>query len=365
MKITRYLLASLVIFNLASCKKTKTTDPVVDQPVEPTNTTVSKQAVLTDLSTNVINASYTDLSTKATALYNSIVAFSASSTQANLSSAQQAWRDVRSTYEQTEGFLFGPMSVDDIDPRVDTWPIDFQRLDSLLTSASTPTPFTASYVNNLEESLKGFHPIEYFLFGQNGDKTASQITARQKDLMLAMADNLKTLCAQVKTSWDNSYTTTFTTAGANNSVYPTIRSAYEEVINAMADICDEVATGKMKDPFDNKDASLEESPFAKNSLTDFTNNIKSVQNMYLGKFAVDGKGLEDLIKANNISMDGAIKTKIAASITALGNITVPFGQAILETGGQRTQVQTAMTTILDLQTYLQGDVKTYLQTITN
>lgn len=367
MKIAPYLLAAAVVLNLSSCKKS---DPKPETENPATGTEVSKQDVLNDLSGSVINASYADLASKSADLYNAVSAFNASSTQSNLDAARQAWRNVRTVYEQTEGFLFGPMSVNNIDPRVDTWPIDFARLDSVLASASSPTPFTASYVDGLEESLKGFHPIEYFLFGSNGNKAPADFTARQKDFLLALSDNLKTLCTQVKADWDastsNNYSHVFTTAGPGNTTYPTQRAAFEEVITAMADICGEVADGKMKDPFDQKDASLEESPFSKNSLIDFTNNIKSVQNMYLGKYTVDGKGLEDLIRSGNIAMDGAIKTKIAAALTALGNITVPFGQAISDgANGQRTQVQNAMNAIGDLEAYLSSDVKTYLQTITN
>lgn len=368
MKITRLFFVFLLLINLSACKKSKTTTPDTETSPATTITTASKKDILTNIATNVINVSYADLNNKANSLYASLVAFNASSDASHLSAAQQSWKDVRSTYEQTEGFLFGPMSVNDIDPRVDTWPIDFARLDSLLSSASTPTPFTASYVDGLEESLKGFHPIEYFLFGKDGNKTPEQFTARQKDLMIAMADNLKTLCAQVKTSWDpaapNNYTSIFINAGSNTT-YPTQRAAYEEIINAMSDICNEVANGKMKDPFDQKNPGLEESPFSKNSLNDFSNNIKSVQNIYLGKYTTNGKGLEDLIKAGNISMDGIIKTKIAAALTALSNVTIPFGQAISDTNGQRTQVQNAMNAVNDLKEYLETDVKKYLQTITN
>jgi predicted lipoprotein len=123
-----------------------------------------------------------------------------------------------------------------------------------------------------------------------------------------------------------------------------------------------VANGKIAEPYINQNPALEESPFASNSIIDFTNNIKSVQNMYLGKYSSDGKGLEDLIKANNLTMDGVIKTRIANSISALGNVTVPFGQAI---STQQTQVQNCIQSINDLKDYLETTVKPYVQTLTN
>lgn len=365
MKTIQLSLASLLLFAAVSCKKSKK-DPDPATPVTTTNTGDLKKDVLGDIAANVIYPSYSDLANKSINLYNNLVTFSATSNSGNLNICRLAWKDVRSTYEQTEGFLFGPLSVDNIDPDIDTWPIDFARMDSVLASTAV---FTPAYITNLEQSLKGFHPVEYLLFGQDGNKTETQFTAREKDLLIALSLNIKSLCTEAQTSWDpslsNNYSVKFTTAGNGSTVYPTIRSAYEELINAMADICDEVANGKMKDPFDTQNASLEESPFAKNSMTDFTNNIKSVQNIYLGKYIADGKGMEDLIKATNLTMDGNIKTKIAAALAALGNVTVPFGQAISTSNGERTQVQKSIDAVNDLQAYLAGDVKTYLQTITN
>ncbi len=356
-KIITLTLFSVILINFHACKKSKNTaDPVVTADDQST----VRQAVLTGMASNVIYATYTDMAAKSTVLYNSLVTFSASSTAANLASAQQAWRDVRSCWEQGEGFLFGPVSVDNIDPRIDTWPIDFARQDSILASSAT---FNATYVDGLEESLKGFHPLEYLIFGKHANP--SQYTAREKDLIVALADNIRTLCTNAKYSWDpsvpNNYTSTFVNAG-NNTIYQTQRAAYEEVIDAMASICNEVANGKISEPFYAHDASLEESPFAKNSMIDFTNNIKSVQNIYLGKYIMDGKGLEDLIKANNLFMDGTIKTKLNNALTALGNVTVPFGDAIDQ---QPTQLQNCITALNDLKNYLNNDVKTYVQTITN
>lgn len=361
-KIIALAVASAIFVSFNACKKSKKTE---EEELTPVAQSTLKKDVLNEVANNVIYATYADMAAKANILYSNCVNFAASSSASDLAAAKQSWRDVRSAWEQSEGFLFGPVSVDNIDPRIDTWPIDFQRLDSVL---ATSVPFNATYVDGLEESLKGFHPIEYLLFGQNGNKTESQFSAREKDFLIALADNVKTLCDNAKSAWNpataNNYTSVYANAGSG-TIYPTVRSAYEETIDAMAGICSEVANGKIAEPFNAVDASLEESPFAQNSLADFTNNIRSVQNVYLGKYIADGKGLEDLIKANNIAMDGAIKTKIASAITSLSNITVPFGTAIQTSGGQRTQVQNAINAINDLKNYLQNDVKAYLQTITN
>ncbi len=358
MKILSIAFICSISMVFTSCKKPAKTDEPA--PTKPADQSAVRKEILNSVAANVIYATYSDMAIKANILQASLITFQSSATTANLTLAQQAWKDVRSAWEQGEGFLFGPVSVDNIDPRIDTWPIDFARLDSVLASSAT---FNASYINGLEESLKGFHPMEYFLFGKHAN--VSQFTSKEKDLLVALAEDVKTLCNSAKTAWDpalsGNYTAQFVNAG-NGGIYQTQRSAYEEVVDAMAGICGEVAEGKISEPFLAQDASLEESPFAKNSIIDFTNNIKSVQNIYLGKYVADGKGLEDLIKQNNLSMDSEIKIKIANALNSLNNVTMPFGDAITQ---QPTQVQNCITAIGALKNYLETTVKPYVQTITN
>ena len=80
--------------------------------------------------------------------------------------------------------------------------------------------------------------------------------------------------------------------------------------------------------------------------------------IYQGKFAEDGKGLEDLVRAYNLSLDNEIKTKHSTAIAALKAITVPFGEAILT---KQSQVQTAMDKINDLATTLEEKLKPFVQ----
>ena len=314
-----------------------------------------KTEILNDAATVVIAPSYEDMFTKATALSNAVSTLIATTNDANLTTARQAWKDMRTTWEQTEAWLFGPVDFDDIDPRIDTWPVDFTALDDQLTSGNA---FTEAYIDDLPDDLKGFHPIEYLLWGQNGNKTAASFTAREKEYLSGLASNLKKLSESVKNSWANGYTNTLKTAGASgNSDYPTQQSAFVEIVDAMAGICDEVANAKMKDPVEANDPSQEESPFAKNSITDFTNNIQGILKMYQGNFTNDGKGLEDLVRNYNLSLDNEIKAKHTAAIAALQGITVPFGEAI---STQQTQVQNAMNKINDLASTLDEKLKPFI-----
>ena len=337
----KFILLSIAsVLVLSSCKKDKDSSD-----------NYSSTQILNDFSVNVAQATYNDLASKTAQLHQAITDFTQNQTQANLDYCKLLWKESRQAWEQSEGFLFGPVATDDIDPRIDTWPVDFNSLDSVLNNQSV---YDETYVNSLEDALKGFHPVEYLLWGVDGNKTILQFTSRQLDYLEALAANLKTLTQQVATSWTTgNYHNEFANAGNGSQVFTTQHAAFMEMVNAMAGICEEVADGKMEDPLVSQNAMLEESPFAKNSIIDFTNNIKSVENVYLGKYTSQGQSLESFVRANNLSLDGSIKTKISAAVTALGNITVPFGQAIFT---QQTQVINAQNAIRELKEVLENDL---------
>ena len=59
-----------------------------------------------------------------------------------------------------------------IDPGIDSWPVNVADLDAVLASGSTLTQELSS--TGSSGTLKGFHTIEYLLFGAGGGKTAAR-----------------------------------------------------------------------------------------------------------------------------------------------------------------------------------------------
>ena len=346
MKKSILLLPALLAF--AACKKES------EDPAPSGTDAFTTASVLHAFASAVAQDNYDDLAERSALLRDRIVAFGASLSDADLALCKQQWRDTRLSWERSEALLFGPVATENIDPRIDTWPVNFVDLEAQLSSSDA---FTPEYITALEDALKGFHPIEYLLYGVNGDKGAAQFTAREMEYATALANDLATLTASLDASWDpataGNYTHAFTSAGSGSTEYPTQRAAFEELVNAMAGICDEVANGKMQEVLLAQDPLLEESPFAKNSITDFTNNIRGVENVYLGRYDADGTGMEDFVREHDLQLDNTIKQRIAAAIAALGTITVPFGQAIIE---QPVQVQQAVDAINELAATLNEEL---------
>lgn len=337
---------------LSGCNKSSDTD------TSAADFETAKNAGIADFVNVVAMPGYAELKAKATVLNNSVIALNASATEANLATAKAAWRDMRSTWEKCEGYLFGPVEDNDYDPATDTWPVDYVELDG--TIANTSNTFDAANMESLPNSVKGYHPLEYILWGSNGTRTAASITVRQKLYMIGLSAHLLSKANALYNSWLTSggnYSTAFLTAGKGSILFPKKRDAYTALATGISDICGEVGSGKMKEPYDAMNPLIVESPFSGNSVTDFKNNIVGAYNVYLGKFNADGAGLENLVKAKNAALDIELQSKFNAAIASFDNITVPYEQAITT---QRTQCAAAMTAINALADVVDNKLKPFI-----
>lgn len=317
--------------------------------------------VIVDFADEVVVPTYELLAARSVVLAEAIDALVASPDEAKLAAARTAWVAARAPWEQSEGFLFGPVDSLGIDPALDTWPLSETDLQAVLESGDA---LTAAYVANLPDSQKGFHALEYLLFGDSGSRTATELTARQMEYLAAIAADFETHTARLASSWTAgegglpAYRDLFASAGPGNAAYPSLSSAAQEIVSGMAGICDEVANGKIADPFDARDPLLEESQFSHNSLIDFQNNMRSVENAYLGRVpdaGTSGSGLTRWVAARDPALDARIRTEITDAISAIGEIPAPFSDAILDAGAA-PKIVAAQAAIRTLQATLEEDL---------
>jgi uncharacterized iron-regulated protein len=275
-----------------------------------------------------------------------------------LSTARQAWRDMRSVWEKSEGYLFGPVEDNDYDPQMDTWPVDYVQMDSLLASSN---PLEVSDIQALSTlSLRGFHPVEYVLWGKEGNRSAASLTDRQKKYIHSLSTDLKNICKSLSDSWNpaaGNFAQNLINAGKPGSVYATKLEAYLAITEAIIGICEEVGEGKMEEPFAALDSAIVESPFSGNSVTDFKNNIIGLQNVYFGKWTIDGRGLNEVVASRNMNLDNGMQQKIATAVSSFDAITLPYEQAIFD---QRTQIMNTQNALADLKDALENELKPFL-----
>lgn len=321
------------------------------------------KAVFENYASGVIVPTYEELAAKASALREAITTLEASPTDANLQAARDAWAAARSPWEQSEAFLFGPVDTSGYDPAIDSWPLNKTDLDAVLDSGKT---IDAKFVKTLTDNQKGFHTVEYLIYGETSQKAAASITAREFEYLGAIADDLKKIALDLAASWTTgidgkpAYKDTFATAGdPGNTAYPSLSAAGQEIVQGMINICGEVSDGKIAEPFDQQNPNLVESQFSFNSLKDFADNMRSIENGYnghrAGTTAPAGSSLTEKIAAKDSALDERIKSEIADTIAKIEAIPEPFPVSLKDSANAET-IKAAQASIRKLNETLTNDL---------
>ena len=314
--------------------------------------------MLNDFANTVVLATYTELDNKAGELLSAVKTLETNTTQANLEKAQQAWKATRKPWEQSEAFLFGPVDTQGLDPALDSWPVDHVNLQSVLNSNDA---LTVDFVSGLEDTQKGFHTIEFLLFRDGNQRKASDITERELAYLVSTTENLKVSTSQLRLAWapeGENFSSAVAQAGTGSVIYPSQSAAVQEMVNGMITIADEVANGKISDPYNESDTSLVESQFSFNSISDFQDNIRGVQNVYMGRFTSDGQGLNDFVNSHDPELDSRFQQEVQAAIDAIGAIPNPFRDSITANPGA---VQAAIDAVSKVQQTLEQDILPLIQ----
>ena len=309
--------------------------------------------IVNDFTNQVVLATYADLDQTTGDLLRLVEALKTDATDANLKKAQKAWKATRRPWEQSESFLFGPVDTNGYDPKLDSWPVNRVDLDAVLASQDK---LTTAYIETLEDELKGFHTIEYLLFGGKNNQTVKNLDARKMEYLLASTQSLRKTASDLYKSWDPSsgnFAAEVTGAGSSSKAYGSQKDMLQEMVNGMVGIADEVGNGKIGDPFNEKDPTLVESQFSYNSIRDFQDNITGIKNVYMGAYKGAGSGLTSFVSEANPELDGKIKASIDKAITSIGAIPYPFRDSITK---NRAAVEQAIQSVGDLQTILVGDL---------
>ncbi len=345
-----YLILGFVLI-LASCS---------DDPVKPV---VDYKPILQQTTNEVIIKTYFDLDQASLAFLHSVESFISDPTQTRFEELKQAWRTARKPWEQAEGFLFGPVDQQGIDPSIDSWPVNVIDLDAVLNS---PDALTKEYIDGLEGTLKGFHTSEYLIFGTNGAKSIQEFTNRQLNFLNAVAQSLHGECNKLYKAWTTGnppYGDLLRNAGeTSNLVYLSQKSALQELLDGMITITDEVGNGKINDPFVQSNLIYEESRFSANSKADFADNIRSVQNIYFGSVNAmyHANSLAQIVLEKNAVLDEKVRNQIQKAIQSIEAIPGTFSEAVFQ---NRPSIQNAQDQVRLLQTIFESELKPFLESL--
>ena len=285
-------------------------------------------------------------------------------TEELVTTAGEAWIKARRYWELSEAWLYGAAGDYNIDPHIDSWPLDKTAMDNLLNNTAQMEQMDPDgyYVGNmLGYGLLGFHAIEYMLFeldatGSTSLPHAVDYTTQELNYLTAVAGDLRNQCIRLEASWagmDNitaekqqiltdaelepsfNYGSSMKNAGAAGSKYVNYNEAVQELIVGAQDIADEVGGLKIGNPTghgEEDDPDYIESPYSLNSITDFTDNIISIRNAYEGCQETDSyikpvnHSLSAYISTLDKDLDTKVKNAIADAISKIGQMQEPFAK---------------------------------------
>lgn len=340
---------------LASCSDN---DEPLDDDVTQSAEFKQNEAILSTYVNNVVVPTYRSLADAAILLAQDCEDLSS---QAKVDKACSNWLAARKYWELSEAFLFGAAADYNIDPHIDSWPLDLGQLDAVLKAGDIEQRIDAGTAGY---GLLGFHAVEYVIFkeGSTGDKDNrnrdyTTISAAEAAFAAAVAADMRDQCVRLEAAWagtenisaaklqileeadlmpTTNYGERLIAAGqAGNTKYKTQIAAFEEIIVGASDIANEVANTKISDPMDSHQWSDVESPHSWNSVADFADNIRSVRNAYYGTLdgSISSKSLSAYMASVNASADANVKSCIDAALQKVEAMPTPFRNYIGETSG--------------------------------
>ncbi|MCR4965983.1 MAG: peptidase M75 [Bacteroidales bacterium] len=269
-------------------------------------------AILEQYVDHTIAPTYSNLANYTEQLVTDLQTFRSTHSQADLNAACNTFLTARAWWEKSEAFLFGAASDFGIDPHIDSWPLDVDAFNTMMSNTAQIQAMDAEdgdvYAGEkLGNSLLGFHGIEYILFSDGDVKNASEITDLQMIYAIAVAGDLRNRCFQLEVSWigdaapashiakveelelnstvnggSYSYGENLKKSGNPGSTYISTVSGLMAIVDGCKTIADEVGTSKIGKPYNGEDPNYIESPYSQRSIEDFTNNIVSIENAYYG-----------------------------------------------------------------------------------
>jgi putative iron-regulated protein len=313
----------------------------------------------------IVRANYADSRSGAVDLRDACDALVASPSQATLDDARAAWLAAREPYLQTEVFRFydGPIDAADSGPEglMNAWPLDEVYIDYVegapdagiindpTVTIDAETLVALNEMGGEKNIATGYHAVEFLLWGQDtspdgpgdrpftdyrtdGSGTAANQDRRGEylgvtaDLLVEHHDYLVAAWA-AETAED--YANVFFSGSHDETLTRVFTGMY--LLSGF-----ETGGERLQPAFDFGDQEDEHSCFSDNTHRDFIQDLRGVQNVYVGRYVrldgtvVEGTGLMDVLAAVDAELAEELDARIATSLTLAEAIIPPFDQEILQ-----------------------------------
>lgn len=323
-----------------------------------------KTAIITQYVKAVVIPTYKSLADESNELADLCGQLRENPTQSLVQQCCDKWISARKYWELSEAFLFGAATDYNIDPHIDSWPLQKSQLDNILNNSALIAALDedgagADAFATLGYGLLGFHAVEYVLFRDGAARNVSDISERELIYNAAVAQDLANQTVRLEAAWtgvDNitaakqqqlaeyelepsfNYGENMIDAGkTGNTLYKTQLAALEQILTGASDISDEVGNTKIMDPVNSQNVLDVESWYSWNSIADFTDNIRSVRNIYYGTLdgTVSSNSMAAYINKMNPTLDNNVRAAIDNAIKEVSSMPAPFRNHLTKSETQK------------------------------
>lgn len=353
-KFFKLLMMSFVgaaVVSFAACSDGEDDNDDVDDPVVyPSASPESLEKIVNVYVDDVVYPTYARLADYADVLADACselyaAAEAGTMTQELIDAACEAFSDARVEWERSEAWLYGAAEDYNIDPHIDSWPLDQGQMADFLTDAtmlagikgSNPVLFVRQNNADFDTAL-GFHGLEFVLFRDGRNRTVEELSTYdtmegltsvsgidELAFLSAVAGDVRDKCFQLEYCWlgdesgddhydwlvaecsdipssqlfsplGNSYGDNLKATGTSGGSYASWQACVANILDGgCSNICQEVYSQKLGQAYrvatgqGGADDALDyiESPYSKRSFRDYRDNIYSIKNSLYGTTDVD------------------------------------------------------------------------------
>jgi putative iron-regulated protein len=221
--------------------------------------------------------------------------FITSNSQADLDTLRKAWREAHRWWAMTEPYLFGAAPSKNISEQVDLFPVYVEDIKEVLKYQN----INAELIQRSQGSVKGFHVLEYLIFGANGTKLPSEFTDKERQYIGAVVQDLMRNTQALRESWNpfkGNFIDQIKHTGSGGQ-YANSDVVLREMIDTMIASCKKAASIRIGMPLLKNDLFYEESRFSKNTANDLIATMTGARYIYQGGVEETSYGLSGLLYA--------------------------------------------------------------------
>lgn len=296
-------------------------------------------------------------------LKSAVTTFNTTPNQTNLDLLRASFQTTYQSWQYVNIFEFGPAENIAFRGNVNTYPTDKDNIANLISSGS----YNLDAISNFDS--KGLPAIDYILYGIADSDTeiialfdTNADKEKYKQFFADIAEDLVQKTKTVVTAWTNGYQSDFKN-NKTNDIGSSISLFINAYINHFESRFRTLKIGLPAGVFSIEEMSFPEECeglYSGVSKTLILENFNQIEKLYYGNSdnQINSIGLDDyLIGVNASDVDETIKSRIAAINVALGDLTNPLSEQVVN---DRETVLAVYAKIQVLVTSLKADMASAL-----